>query len=222
MKRRPPVILVLLLLVAGAIVNVAVAWGCCLYGFRHSRDQLQLRRAPTPQDLALWRSLEPPTGIREPHEIWPTMAAGYRETRYLGTGPVVTRTNGDQVQITSSANSNTAGWPFAALGGVWFGIPDSNTGGWTHELRGAVKIDSQSLRRMFTKRASYFPWHPRWPGFAVNTLLYTLLLWMTAAGVAALRRRRRIKRGLCPKCAYPVGTNERCTECGATVNRIAR
>ena len=42
-------------------------------------------------------------------------------------------------------------------------------------------------------------------------------MWLLFAAPFALRKRRRIKRGLCPKCAYPVGTNERCTECGATV-----
>ena len=35
-------------------------------------------------------------------------------------------------------------------------------------------------------------------------------------------RRDRMARGLCPKCAYPVGTSDKCTECGAPVNRIRR
>ena len=55
----------------------------------------------------------------------------------------------------------------------------------------------------------------RGPGFAINTVFYAVVLWLLFAAPLALRRRRRIKRGLCPKCAYPVGTNKRCTECGA-------
>mgnify|MGYP003578232462 CR=1 FL=1 len=56
---------------------------------------------------------------------------------------------------------------------------------------------------------------PLWPGFAINTLFYAGILWVMFAAPFALRRRRRIKRGLCPACAYPVGESIVCTECGA-------
>ena len=56
-----------------------------------------------------------------------------------------------------------------------------------------------------------------WPGFAINTLFYATILGALFAVPAALRRKRRIKRGLCPKCAYPVGTSAVCTECGTPV-----
>jgi hypothetical protein len=61
------------------------------------------------------------------------------------------------------------------------------------------------------------PTAPIWPGFAINTVFYAGLLWMLFAAPFALRRWRRIRRGLCPKCAYPVGTSDKCTECGAAV-----
>jgi len=37
----------------------------------------------------------------------------------------------------------------------------------------------------------------------------------------SLRRRRRIKRGLCPACAYPVGQSPVCTECGFPLLRAS-
>src|SRR5262245_36915851 len=49
------------------------------------------------------------------------------------------------------------------------------------------------------------PLMPLWPGFAINTVFYAAILWLLFAFPFALRRRRRIKRGLCPACAYPVG-----------------
>jgi predicted amidophosphoribosyltransferase len=58
------------------------------------------------------------------------------------------------------------------------------------------------------------PLLPIWPGFAIDTLFYAAILWGLFAAPFALRRRRRIKRGLCPKCAYPVGESDVCTECG--------
>ncbi len=55
---------------------------------------------------------------------------------------------------------------------------------------------------------------PVWPGFAINTLFYAGILWVMFAAPFALRGRKRIKHGLCPACAYPVGESEVCTECG--------
>ena len=60
----------------------------------------------------------------------------------------------------------------------------------------------------------FIPLRPIWPGFAINTLFYAAILWGLFAAPLALRRRRRIKRGLCPKCAYPIGASDVCTECG--------
>jgi hypothetical protein len=48
-----------------------------------------------------------------------------------------------------------------------------------------------------------------------------LVTWTAIGGLVAsagaLRRRRRIKRGLCPVCAYPIRDSDVCTECGAPV-----
>ncbi len=63
------------------------------------------------------------------------------------------------------------------------------------------------------------PWVPIplgviWPGFALNTLFYAAILWALIPGPFALRRYLRLRRGLCPKCAYPMGESAVCTECG--------
>ncbi|MCI0365950.1 MAG: hypothetical protein L0Y44_13855 [Phycisphaerales bacterium] len=57
---------------------------------------------------------------------------------------------------------------------------------------------------------------PIWRGLAINTILYAAMLWLLFAGPGFVRRRVRIKRGLCPACAYPVGESATCTECGHT------
>ena len=53
-----------------------------------------------------------------------------------------------------------------------------------------------------------------WPGFAVNTVVYEVVLWLLSAALLALRRVRPVKRGLCQGCAYPVGASPACSECG--------
>jgi hypothetical protein len=59
------------------------------------------------------------------------------------------------------------------------------------------------------------PLRPIWPGFAINTVFYAAILWALFAMSFVVRRRRRVRRGLCAGCAYPVGTSDVCTECGA-------
>ena len=58
---------------------------------------------------------------------------------------------------------------------------------------------------------------PLWPGLAVSTLFYAGLLWLLIPGPFALRRFLRVRRGLCPKCAYPMGESAVCTECGGAL-----
>jgi hypothetical protein len=95
------------------------------------------------------------------------------------------------------------GWPAFALGSR----PDP---GHTIRLSGPVYPRFQDNRR----------WQPLWPGFAINALFYAAVLWLLFAAPFALRRRRRIKRGLCPACAYPVGASDACTECGKPLPRL--
>ena len=57
------------------------------------------------------------------------------------------------------------------------------------------------------------PLRPIWPGFAVNTVFYAAVLWLLIPGPFTLRRFIRVKRGLCPACAYPRGESDVCSEC---------
>ena len=66
------------------------------------------------------------------------------------------------------------------------------------------------------------PARPLWPGFAINTLFYATILWLLAWGASAFRRFLRVRRGLCPKCAYPMGESSVCTECGGALGKRAR
>ncbi len=67
-----------------------------------------------------------------------------------------------------------------------------------------------------------FPAHPIWPAFIANTLFYAAFLWLLIPGPFALRRFLRLRRGLCPKCAYPMGESAVCTECGMALRSPVR
>ena len=63
-------------------------------------------------------------------------------------------------------------------------------------------------------------------GFVVHTLLSAVVLWLLICGPSEfgrlIRRFSRTRRGLCPKCAYPMGESAVCTECGKTLPGPAR
>ena len=65
------------------------------------------------------------------------------------------------------------------------------------------------------------PLKPLWPGFAINTVFYAAVLWLLLICPGRLRRFLRLRRGLCPACAYPIGTSDVCTECGKPVTPSA-
>jgi hypothetical protein len=62
---------------------------------------------------------------------------------------------------------------------------------------------------------------PASAGFVINTFFYAAILWLPFAALGTFRRRRRIKRGLCPGCGYDLrgrgGHQNLCPECGAAV-----
>ncbi len=60
-------------------------------------------------------------------------------------------------------------------------------------------------------RVPLIPW---WPGFILNTLLWSLALAWTAKTLQHARWFKRMQRGQCIKCKYQVGSLRTCPECG--------
>lgn len=63
------------------------------------------------------------------------------------------------------------------------------------------------------------PVRPVWAGVAVDTIFYGCALWMLVRFPGRLGRFVRLRRGLCPACAYPAGVSPVCTECGMALRR---
>jgi len=64
---------------------------------------------------------------------------------------------------------------------------------------------------------SALPYHPMLIPFSINTLFYAAILWAPFV----VRRWIRVRRGLCPACAYPRGESDVCSECGTALSAIA-
>ncbi len=178
MKRRLLIIAFFLLL--GAVVNVAVAWGCAIWSPVLKTGRIVLDD-PSSEHFA--------SGIG-----WKTvMLSGI----HGGWGEI------------------EAGLPLHAVSGghSWVDFPPGPP---RYNTRGLIgwQIQGRGYPGGMAKPRRPFPIEPLPIGFLTNTVVYTALLWLSVRGVFLLRRHMRIKRGLCPVCAYPTGSHPVCTECG--------
>nr|CAP48609.1 putative integron gene cassette protein [uncultured bacterium] len=92
-----------------------------------------------------------------------------------------------------------AGWPCLSLEGERHFEPQPVT------YRFAWLVQESSVREW-----RFVPLLPIRPGFAVNTLFYAAVFWLPFV----VRRWLRARRGLCHRCAFPMGESAVCTECG--------
>jgi len=198
----------LLLLTGGAIINVAVAWGCAAYP-----DLTQARSSYCHDDFwsggTINARVTAQVGRRQVGQV--TVMETYLRTRTIRR---------DRPTVQQKANEHllgyvSAGWPlFSAtceLVGK-FGMPRAEqTISWGVPLPPHGKKNGNEWRAL--------PYRPLWPGFVINTIFYAAILWLPFGGFRFARLRIRARRGQCPACAYPVGASDVCTECGKTVTR---
>lgn len=61
------------------------------------------------------------------------------------------------------------------------------------------------------------PLRPLGAAFTLNSLFYAAVLWLVWTVPALVRGMVRHLRGCCPRCGYPIGPSERCSECGRVI-----
>ena len=235
MKRR--VDFILLLLVAGAIVNVAVAWGCVAKGaleFGLLRGNCSYTENPEYAGLTITftsnRNWQARRQMSHYYMIGIVRATGVTYDEFKMSVPgwsmfargeplLILASEYDSQNLSATFDEHACGWPLMAVRGYRLATQQTSVpiGQALPPARDVLKYGLLEVNR------DNLPFFPIWPGFAINTVFYAAVVWMLCAVPFGLRRRRRIKRGLCPKCAYPrgAGTNDVCTECGAAVRSIA-
>ncbi len=231
MKRR--LLIVAIFLLAGAVVNVAVAWGCVLPGWWVS---LRFRsHLPLTEEFSQLVTRIP---TNKAGEMWvPLDNSGWDDAGVVASGSdVVSHAHGSHSRTVSSGigvrrEQKTAGTtrdgvlslnPFDNITVYTWraGLPMRSLKGHCAVGRGIVWPHGVWL---FSRKILYvLPFHPIWPGFAFNTVFYAAFLWLLICGPFALRRLVRVRRGLCPACAYPRGESDVCSECGKPLLGRAR
>lgn len=69
----------------------------------------------------------------------------------------------------------------------------------------------------------HIPTRPLWFGLVFNTILFATLLFLLLQITPAARRVRRVRKGLCARCAYPrkgILETAKCPECGASPTKV--
>jgi hypothetical protein len=237
-------------LILGAIINVAVAWGFALwqdamprfllpfpYGVSHDGnstwDVRRVRRSGTDMVVLIPMRLRMP--YLAPDADRAAMKAHVLKLRAKARDPKTPfdevlelpmiqlpywsqgRTPPDEAQracLNCFVAEEARGWPMQSLLSFHFrglGKPGEE---WAWHIGG---IQSSGLPRQL-------PLKPIWPGFAINSAINATALWLLVAALFAYRRHRRIKRGLCPACAYDLRGSDSsiCPECGWGGAALAR
>jgi hypothetical protein len=228
MRPRNIAIKLVLFLLLGAIVNVAVAWGCALWSAQESWESVRALEAPQRWPAYLERlSWPPPHSSSEHLELGLHRASIGVSIVSISGGDVFAscaREGPDTDKTFVSMSRRLFGIPARALSWEMHGVRAGPRGmdmtkaahsaaglraGWNvSELTGA--IDRGCDRRM--------PLMPLWPGFAINTIFYAAALWVIFAIPGTLKRLRRRAKGQCIHCGYdlrgqPAASNK-CPECG--------
>jgi hypothetical protein len=215
MKRL--LLLLLAYAVGGAIINVAVAWGCALRPLPFASSAVEFR---SNENLPYWKMNESRDRISA-RLLW--MWVDNDISFGSGTRPFTTkRPSWSTFKLKQSPRTGTEcmsewcvedarGWPLLATTSL---VYSSASTGLTVANGFQVPYGRKlsTINNLFEFAVASYK--PIWPGFAINTIFYAAVLWLLFAAPFALRRRLRARRGQCPACAYPVGSSDVCTECG--------
>ena len=226
--RRHPVILAMFLL-AGVVVNVAVAWGWAAFfpigttsPSSHSDSAYLVELGPD-GSWKLWRIVRTEDrGVLFYFSAWDMRSLvdwATRMRRESSTDPDELVPSWARLRTPSDADLEVRevlayGWPVLSM---WCDYGRLAGNRW--ELQHGLEV--AFLSRNFGLPAAV-PLDPIWPGFAVNTPFYAAVLWLLIPGPFALRRFVRMKRGRCLKCGYLIGEAAVCSECGKALRQQAK
>ena len=200
-----------LFLLLGAVVNIAVAWGSALWLSSRNHPHRVVEDSMSNSNAnQFWRKYAP-------NEWQDADLSDFYSSEYygpFGSSVGITTVIYPEPRRIVAVQHVQAGWPIHSL--EYCAFADSQPyAAWHIRLRTGWNLDGpQEFAGMMQR---ILPLKPIRFSFVINTLFYTGAFWPLFAAPFAMRRYRRIKRGLCPACAYPVGSSAVCTECGKPV-----
>ncbi|MCH8316752.1 MAG: hypothetical protein IIA64_12345 [Planctomycetes bacterium] len=124
--------------------------------------------------------------------------------------------------VLGNAALEGSGWPVVAMRTRYDEVPGPLRGQSIRRVTGGILLTPTAEVRLGDMLYSAKALHlrPLWPGCAINTAFYAVLLWMLRLSPFVVRRAIRRKRGRCIKCGYDLrgtpggGGGGACPECG--------
>lgn len=200
LDRRPLIARASTFLVLGALVNAGLTYGVLLhldYPWNYSALTQNIEDYPWPEML--------PSEADRLVIVW-SPSFGTDRSHYLDTSSSAQSLGGGIL-----GRFCQSGWPLRSFEGGYYQKPQSND----IVERGALFLTQNWQRNFWSVEA--LPWRPLWPGLAINAIFYGVIVGLLFAVPGRVRRWRRVRRGLCPACGYPIGESTLCSECGARV-----
>jgi hypothetical protein len=205
-RRAFKLLLFLLVIGGGAIINVAVAWGCAAYLWRFFPSEEFTRPMVESTSIA-----HAPFGCK--YELSPHFEV-IREYEYA---------------MSLTEDTRSYGLPCLSVKSVVYGYADATgwVGGWDLPWREKLLRGYPTARLPAWTHASYsdrLAIIPIWPGFVLNTIFYAAIGWFMVAASGAVRQRVRIKRSQCAACGYDLrgSASDQCPECGEALPAFNR
>ncbi len=200
-----------ILLLLGAIINVAVAWGCAFAG----TGALGLGLSDQHEKDLEWWSHHAPVGWEDKFGLSSKAWGLGFEWTWLGSDPSLEGGHVEFFRVES-------GLPFKSMtGDVWYTTTYDDGSG---EFKEHVEFEPNGpwLRTESLDGVSitwYLPLRPLWWGFLLDSILYSGVAWLCTLSLTAprvLRAWRRKRHGRCVACGYDLrgATTAICPECG--------
>ncbi len=229
MKRRILKLAAFLLL--GAIVNVAVAWGCAMI-LAEQTDNWNMRGSfARLEDDYVWlvyRQDRPGYFSIESY-VW--LIVMEEDERWDELGTLIENWSripdrNDPSGEPRNWEESASGWPVASM---WSRLTELDPLHWVDLPNNPRVLPRDKLERgwlvdwSFLPNQIILPIGLIWSGIVINTLFYAVLLWLVTLGQFTLRRYIRREHGRCIKCGYDVRhmDHDACPECGTAVLKEA-
>ncbi|HWB19395.1 MAG TPA: hypothetical protein VG711_03775 [Phycisphaerales bacterium] len=219
MIRRPVMNIVKRIVVfaaLGAVVNVLVAWGCAVYCDPYNfvgEPVIASEDSDFPDYFVMIHEVRGATVV----SIWGTAGSDWLRPPKAQSIESLLPSWADRRELFTfnSQVLNARGWPMLSM---WSAMESPQIAKYSFKVHGGWEVPGMTghqLGWMIVPRV--IPRRVIWKGLVVNTFFYGVVLWVLFAVPFAIRRMIRRKRNLCPRCGYPVGVSEVCTECGREV-----
>lgn len=191
-----------LFLFLGAIVNVAVAWGCVMWSPFRTSTLLD-------NEVSVLVLKSHGLDSYAPYKLFSNSSVGFGIRRIVVYGWNMASMSSPLDELVIMFYDS--GFPMLCMTGRYEISLTSDEVNYFTLIDPSSNLSKGSLRPRWL-----IPLRPVWPGFIVNTVIYAVLLWLLTLAPFTARRMIRHKQGRCIKCGYDLRGTEHdvCPECG--------